>query len=160
METFGAIHVEQFEVPFVKGVAEKMVPSDKSDKYEVAGIVRKPIEDEEKSKWNLGFVKRFMNTMQYYLMSDEGLFRNMMVVIVYLIAVLAIPLLLYFAVVWSLMQINYIRSDIYESVYTIEDVFFSSSYDFWFDDLQLKELFYAMAALTFLFIIVGIVELI
>jgi len=159
LESFGAQYKEEFQVPFVKGIAQKILPSDKADKYEVTGVVRKHVE-RRRGKFSFRFVRNLMDTVYYFMMSDEGVFRNAFVVFVYLIIILAIPLVIYISVIWSLLQINYVKSDIYDRVFTLADVFNSSSYDFWLGELELRWLFYIMGALAILFIIIGMIELI
>ena len=88
------------------------------------------------------------------------MFTNCLVVIVYVLIILVIPLSIYVAFVWSLLQVNVIRSDIYSPVFSLNDVFSSSSYSFWLNDLDEAWLFYLISSLSLLFIITGFAELI
>jgi hypothetical protein len=74
--------------------------------------------------------------------------------------VFSIPILIYIAFIWSFLQINIIRNDIYAPIYSLNDVFNSSSYDFWLDSPDIQYVFYIVGATTVLFIITGLLELI
>ena len=80
---------------------------------------------------------------------------NVLVVLANLAAVNLIPLLFYIAVIWSLLQINVINSDVYAPVYQLSDIFNSSYYSFWLSDISGKGLFYTLGALCLLFVIFG-----
>lgn len=71
-----------------------------------------------------------------------------------------IPLGLIFAVIWSLMQIQVISSDIYKDVNDINDVFSASSYESWYQRLDFKWLLNGLCILSVIFIFSGILELI
>ena len=106
------------------------------------------------------YFRKSKKKITYIIKSEEGLFTNCLVVLVYIIIIFAIPLAIYAAFVWSLLQVNIIRADIYAPVFNMNDVFSSSSYNFWLDDLDEAWLFYLMGGLSLLFIVIGYAELI
>ena len=125
----------------------------------MSGLVRRPVVEEKTNKF-LMYFRKSKKKITYIIKSEEGLFTNCLVVLVYIIIIFAIPLAIYAAFVWSLLQVNIIRADIYAPVFNMNDVFSSSSYNFWLDDLDEAWLFYLMGGLSLLFIVIGYAELI
>ena len=63
-------------------------------------------------------------------------------------------------VIWSLLQIQSINQDIYAYVFTISDVAYSSSYNFWYNSLPYKIIFFVILILWGWFSFVGLIELV
>ena len=82
-----------------------------------------------------------------FLFGPEGIFTNLLIVIVHLLLLLLVPLGILFAVTWSLLQIDNINQDIYARDFVVFDLFYASSYAHWLDNLDGKTVFYVMAGL-------------
>ena len=63
-------------------------------------------------------------------------------------------------VTWSLLQIQSINQDIYAYVFTISDVAYSSSYNFWYNSLPYRLIFFVILILWGWFSFVGLIELV
>lgn len=64
------------------------------------------------------------------------------------------------AVTWSLIQIKTVNEDIYAQTFTINDIFNSSSYNFWLDSVIGQTYFYIIAGFCCLSSLIGLIELI
>ena len=96
----------------------------------------------------------------YFLFSSEGLLTNFLIVLIHLLLLLLVPMGIFFALVWSLLQIDNVNEDIYEKTFDITDVFNASSYAFWVNNLNGQLLFYIMGGLCGFFFLSGLIELI
>ena len=160
MIDFGAEFKSNFSLPYVKGIIlTKIYGHDKSKDNYLNDIVRVPknkMQEESNSKLFKNFWRRF----NYFMLSKEGLITNFFIVIIHLLIIAGIPLLILLAVAWSLIQINTINQNIFTYVFRFSDIFNSSSYNFWFDDLTGKIYFYIVSGLWCLFFMIGLIELI
>jgi hypothetical protein len=159
LENFGAKLKENFTVPYIAGVAEKIGRPKKKQIYEVSGLTKAVKKQRENNK-RCESVRSFYENVKNILWSEQGVITNWAIVLLYLILVFSIPILIYIAFIWSFLQINIIRDDIYAPIYSLNDVFNSSSYDFWLDSPDIQYVFYIFGATTVLFIITGLLELI
>jgi hypothetical protein len=150
---FGAEFKEDFILPYVKGICLKAVPSAKANLY-VPGISRAP-EVLVKSRFDKFFgrfkdkFKRFVKWMR----SDTGAIKGFKDALICMIVIILFPLVLLMAISWSFMQINTINENIYAPVYDIYDLFYSSSYEFWLDDIEFREVWIYFTYLCIFFII-------
>ena len=94
------------------------------------------------------------------LTDQYGIIVNLAVSISHMMFIIWIPYLLLLAIIWSILEVGVVPQDIYEVILNIQDVFESSSYNFWYSSLRSKSLFLATFALWIWFFIVGLVELI
>ena len=74
--------------------------------------------------------------------------------------IIGIPLFIMLAVTWSLIQIDTINQDIYAYAFKFRDIFYSSSYSFWYDQMTGKAYFFTMFGLGCFFFVSGLAELI
>ena len=158
MEEFGAKLAPLFCVPYIRGLILVRISSLKKSRY-TEGIVRIPKDLESQSK-KVGIVAKIKNKIMYFLFSDEGVVTNCCIVLVHFLIILGIPYLFLLAITRGLLQIGVINQDIYAQVYTIDDVFNPSSYDFWFNSLNGQIIFIVLFALTGWFFLTGLIELI
>ena len=158
MELFGAEFKDEFPIPYLTGVAAKTNPTASRDLY-ISGLVRRP---SEKSFMMRNFPKIYnvYKKACALLFNIDGIMYNVLVVLTNLVAVSLIPLLFYIAVIWSLLQINVINSDVYAPVFELSDIFNSSYYSFWLSDMSAKGIFYTLGALCLLFVFFGLIELV
>ena len=116
--------------------------------------------DLERKSQNVGTIARFRNRTIYFLFSQEGVVTNCLIVLIHIIIILGIPYWYLLAFTWWLLQIGVINQDIYSIVFTIDDLFNPSSYEFWFSSLNGKVLFYILFGLWAWFFLTGLIELI
>ena len=158
MEEFGAKFNPLFCIPYVRGLVLVRISGLKKSRY-TEGIVRIPKDLEAKSK-QVGTIARMKNRTIYFLFSQEGVVTNCLIVLIHVIIILGIPYWYLLAITWCLLQIGIINQDIYAQVYTLDDVFNPSSYDFWFNSLNGQVIFLVLFALTGWFFFTGLIELI
>jgi hypothetical protein len=158
LETFGAKLKENFTIPYIAGIAEKIGRPKKKQIYEVSGLIKavKKGNDKTRCKSMKNLHQNVVNTIR----GENGIITNRVIVLIYLLMLFFILMLIYIVFIWSILQINLIRDDIYAPVYNFNDVFNSSSYDFWLDSPDIQYVFYTMGVTTILFIITGLLELI
>jgi hypothetical protein len=172
VKDFGGVFKDEYEIPFVKGIAKCIVPAKNRRMYLVVGMARKPKKSEIKTKssrrwslnnsyWNSKLSKPSNNlAIRNFFFSEGGIFPNLVSVLIYIAIVISIPLLIFLAIIWSLLQINLINTDIYATNFNIRDVFNPSKDEFWLDSLPQTWIFYTILGLSILFILVGLIELI
>ena len=163
MIEFGAEFVPNFSLPFVRGIALSRLyglknSKDKSNQTYLLDVVRIPRSDKNNNK--IEWLKSIKRRIFYFLFSKEGIITNLLIVLIHLFIIIGIPFLVLLAITWSLIQIGTINQDIYATVFKFEDIFNSSSFNFWLDDLTGKSIFYGVAALWSLFFLTGLIELI
>jgi hypothetical protein len=157
LDRFGAKLREKQTISFVLGIAKKEI--DRENKgYPTSKLVRNPF-DLDGTKRKFSWWKRFLFFLNKWIFTKHGFLSNALYVLIYLIIMLSIPLFIYVVFIWSLIQVNVIRSDIYAPVFTFRDVFHSSGYDVWINDLEEVWLFYSSGALWTIYIIFGFTEL-
>jgi hypothetical protein len=157
IEKYGGVLKQDLVIPFILGITKKIVSASSRNRC-ISGIVMKPtsITEEISSPWN--FIGNKFLRIRLYLFGNKGFLGNLLFILVYLILIIAIPLLYTFATIWSLQQINIMNSDIYAPVYTLDNVFLSSSDEFWLTHLDFNEFLYALFGMNVIFVITGILE--
>ena len=163
MVEFGADFIQNFSIPFVRGIILTKiyglkVSQDKSTQTYLLDVVRIPKVD--KNNYRIGWMKTLKRKLNYFLFSSEGIITNLLIVLIHLLIIIGVPFLILLAVTWSLIQISTINQDIYAYVFTFDDIFNSSSYNFWLDNLTGQFYFYIVWGLCCMFFITGLIELI
>jgi len=156
LESLGAKFEEDFSIPYVYGITERVVPIRQNTNY-ISGIVR---QKEQRSHLTAVFRWIDKQIVSKYFRSDTGIVINFFSVFLYLVVLTAIPLLLLVAFVWSLLEVNVIRANIYEQVFTLNNAFNSSGYEFWLNNMEKAWVFYAMIILCAVYMFFGLLELI
>ena len=159
---FGAEFVPNFITPFIKGISLTKISGlknsfNKSSKAYLEDIVRNPKSINSKS---MRFLKANIFKFLNFVIREEGLLTNLFFVIVHLIFIVGVPLLMFMAITWSLIQIGQVNQDIDTYVFRLNDMYNSSSYNFWFDHLTAKAYFFVIFSLWLFFIVTGLMELI
>ena len=80
--------------------------------------------------------------------------------LLYLFILTAVPFLLLVAFVWSLLEVNVIRTNIYDPVFELSDAFNSSGYESWLNNMEKSWIFYTMITLCAVYMFFGLLELI
>jgi len=158
LEQFGAKHDSNLYIPYLSGIVLHKIPGLKQSNY-TPGIIRIPKESKARKR-NIGMCRKIKNKIMYFLFSSEGVLTNFFIVVVHLLLLLLVPLGIFFAITWSLLQVDNIEEDVYKYSFGITDVFYASSYDFWINHLSGILLWYIMGGLCGLFFISGLIELI
>lgn len=158
MEEFGAKLVPSFCIPYIRGLVLVHISNLKKSRY-TEGIVRIPKDLESQTK-KVGIMAKIKNSLMYFLFSDVGLITCLLIVLVHFAIILGIPVLYLLAITRSLLQIGVINQDIYAQVYTINNIFEPSSYDFWYNSLNGQIIFLVLLSLTGFFFLTGLIELI
>ena len=141
---FGAEQKEDFILPYVKGLILKQAPSAKAHFF-VPGIVRAP-QVLVKSKFDkiFGGFKRLFASFMQWMFSETGAIKSSKDAFICMVVIIMFPFCLVIALTWSLIQINTINSNIYAPVFDIYDIFYSSSYVFWLDEIEFREVWLYM----------------
>lgn len=157
LEAFGGIFKDEYEVPFVQGITKRITPIRASKKFLVSGLARTPINFERTDhKW----YNRIYKAVYNFFFSEGGIVSNLANVLIFLIIIVSIPLLIFLAIIWSLLQINEIDSYIYATNFNMSDVFSPSKENYWFDSLPQTWILYTIMGLSILFVLVGLFELV
>ena len=157
MEAFGARLNQDMLLPFMSGIAFIRTIEIDEEKY-IPGIVRIPKNSKYRTSDSSVF-KKVLNWIFAFLLDRKGIITNLIIVLLHLIMVFIVPYVILALTVWSLQQVNLIQQNIYDRVYTLEDMIFPSYYDFWFDDLAVKPVLWVMIGLSALYILFGLIEL-
>ena len=157
LEQFGAKLDTNLYIPYLSGITLMKIPGLKSSNF-TPGIIRIPKESKARKR-NVGFFRKLNNKIMNFLFSSEGVITNLLVVIVHFILLVGVPLLIFLALTWSLIQINTINSDIYAMVFNFLDIFNASSFEFWLTNMSGILLFYVMGGLCGMFFLSGLLEL-
>ena len=157
MESFGARLNRDMLLPFMSGIAFTRTVEIDEEKY-IPNMVRIP-KNTKHRKVHSSRLNKMMNWIFALLLDRKGIITNLVIVSLHLIMIFAIPYLILALTVWCLQQINSIQQDIYKRFYTLDDMVYPSYYDFWFDDLAVKPVFWAIVVISALYIIFGMIEL-
>ena len=157
LEQFGARLDTNLYIPYLSGITLMKIPGLRSSAF-TPGIIRIPKESKARKR-NVGFFRKLRNKIMNFLFSSEGVITNLLVVIIHFILLVGVPLLIFLALTWSLIQINTINQDIYAMVFNFLDIFNASTYEFWLDDVSGILLFYIMGGLCGMFFLSGLIEL-
>ncbi|CAI2361318.1 unnamed protein product [Moneuplotes crassus] len=164
---FGAIYKEQFQIPHLIGITistelkmkEKLQTPDERKLYKkVRGLIRREVKEDLIDGFT-GSAKRVYTKVSKQI-SLSTIIRTFVRMLMTLIVLFSIPLLLIINFAWSILQINYVRSDIYAPTFGFEDLFFPSSTEFWLDHLNFKWAFYTYIGIGIIFVFIGILEFI
>jgi hypothetical protein len=150
MESFGGIFKDEYEIPFVQGITKCVVPVKESRKFLVVGLSKAPISKHKDVK--------IYKVIRNFFFSEGGIFPNLVSVLIYIAIVISIPLLIFLAIIWSLLQINEIDTDIYAINFNMSDVFNPSKDKFWLDSLPQTWIFYTILGISILFVLAGLIE--
>ena len=157
LEQFGARFDTNLYIPYINGITLMKIPVLKNSSF-TPGIIRIPKESKARKR-QTGSLKKLRNKLMNFLFSSEGVITNLLVVIIHFILLVGVPLLIFIAVTWSLIQINTINSDIHAVVFNFFDIFYPSTYDFWLNDLSGILIFYVLSGLCGMFFLSGLLEL-
>ena len=158
MSEFGSKFNQKFLVPYLKGIILIHLCG-LSDTHFTPGVVRIPKDLNTKNQ-KVGVATKIKNRVFHILFSEEGVITNWLVVAIHILLILGIPYCLLLATLYGLLQIGKIDQDIYAVVFDINDVFYSSSYDFWLNSLHEKVVFYVIFGLCSWFFLCGFIEVI
>ena len=164
MADFGAEFVPSFNLPYIKGIIITKIyglssSKDKTLYSYLPDVVRIPKKMKYKTSY-MNWLRKFRRRLTYFLLSEEGLITNILVVLIHLLIIVGVPFLILLAVTWSLIQIKTINEDINADIFTINDIFNSSSYNFWLDSMYGQNFFYIISGICWLFFLTGLIELI
>lgn len=120
----------------------------------------RPYDKAKNKRKTLVFFQNIYKNLKHQMFGDDGILWNLVFVLVNLAGIIAVPLMYLLACIWSLQQIGVINPDIYAPIFTINDVFMSSSYEFWIRYLDYSGIFYIICLLGILFCVTGILEFI
>ena len=157
LEQFGAKHDTNLYIPYLSGITLMKIPGLRSSVF-TPGIIRIPKESKARKR-NVGFFRKLNIKIMNFLFSSEGVITNLLVVIVHFILLVGVPLLIFLALTWSLLQIKTIDQDINKVVFNFLDIFNASSFDFWLNNMSGILIFYIMGGLCGMFFVSGLIEL-
>ena len=157
MKAFGAELNRDMLLPFMSGIAFTRTINFEDDKF-IPNIVRIPKNSKHRKAESSTFSK-ILNWIFALLFDRKGIITNLIIVLLHLIMIFVVPYLILALTVWSLQQINLIQQNIYDRVYTINDMIYPSYYDFWFNDLAAKPIIWIVVGLSAFYIIFGLIEL-
>ena len=157
MEIFGAQLNRDMLLPFITGIAFTHTVDIDENKY-IPNMVRIP-KGSKHRKVQSSKISKMINWMFGVLFDRKGIITNFIIVLLHLIMIFGVPYLIMALTVWCLQQVNLIHQNIYERVYDVDDIIYPSYYDYWFDDLAVKPIFWIMFGMSALYIIFVLIEL-
>ena len=166
LNDFGAIYREDFKVPHIVGITK--VAADFKMSMNNSGITSQAqhlprlIRTEEPYSLLFGIpiCGRRNSRMSSANSSRASFGRSLFQLLFFLTFLFGAPFLLLLLTIWSLQQVNMIKSDIYAPTFGLSDVFEASSTENWLDHLEFYWILYLFLFLGLLFTITGLAELI